>query len=64
MHSWGLAVSKVSCVSGGGYGWGHKERRRAAGDGVAVGGGAKPSPASGTREEHQLYHLLQYSVWK
>lgn len=59
MHSWGWAVSEVSCLSGGGYGRGHNESRLGAGDGVAVGGGgAKPSPASGVREEHQLYYLL------
>lgn len=61
VRSWGWAVSKVSCLSGGGYGRGHNESRRGAGDGVAVGGGAKPSPASGVREEHQLYYLLLYS---
>lgn len=61
MHSWGWAVSEVSCLSCGGYGQDHNERRQGAGDGVAVGGGggdAKPSPASGMREEHQLYYLL------
>lgn len=57
VHSWGWAVSEVSCLSGGDYGWGHNESRLGAGDGVAVGGGAKPSPASGVREEHQLYYL-------
>lgn len=65
VHSWGWAVSEVSCLSGGGYGRGHNERHLGAGDGVAVGGGggAKPSPASEVREEHQLYYLL-YSVIK
>lgn len=47
----------MSCLSGGDYGRGHNEIRLGAGDGVAVGGGAKPSPASGAREEHQLYYL-------
>lgn len=61
MHSWGWAVSEVSCLSGGGYERIRNERRQGAGDGVAVGGGAKPSPASGMREEHQLYYLLLYS---
>lgn len=58
VHSWGWAVSEVSCLSGCGYGRGHNERHQDAGDGVVVGGGAKPSPASGVREEHQLYYLL------
>ncbi len=58
MRSWGWAVSEVSCLSGSGYGRGHNESHLDAGDGVAVGGGAKPSPASGVREEHQLYYLL------
>lgn len=58
VHSWGWAVSEVSCLSGGGYGRDRIERRLDAGDGVAGGGGAKPSPASGMREEHQLYYLL------
>lgn len=61
MHSWGWAVSEVSCLSRGGY----NERHLGGGDGVAVGvavgGGAKPSPASGVREEHQLYYHLLYS---
>lgn len=57
MRSWGWAVSEVSCLSGGGDGQGHNERRLGDGDGVAV-GGAKPSPVSGVREEHQLYYLL------
>lgn len=57
MHSWGWAVSEVTCLSGGDYGRGHNESRLGAGDGVAVGGGAKPSPASAVREEHQLYYL-------
>ena len=61
VRSWGWAVSEVSCLSLGGYGRGHNESRLGAGDGVAVGGGAKPSPASGVREEHQLYYLLLYS---
>lgn len=58
VRSWGWGVSEVSGLSGGGYGRGHNESHLGAGDGVAVGGGAKPSPASGVREEHQLYHLL------
>lgn len=57
MHSWGWALSEVSCLSGVDYGRRHNESRLGAGDGVAVGGGAKPSPASGVREEHQLYYL-------
>ena len=61
MHSWGWAVSEVSCLSGVGYGRDRNEGHRGAGDGVAVGGGAKPSPASGVREEQQLYYLLLYS---
>lgn len=61
VHSWGWEVSEVSCLSGGGYGRGHNECRLGAGDGVAVGGDAKPSPASGVREEHQLYYRLLYS---
>lgn len=52
-HSWGWAVSEASCLSGLGYGY--NESRLGDGDGVAAGGGAKPSPASGVREEHQLY---------
>lgn len=39
MHSWDWAVSEVSCLSCGGYGQDHNERRQGAGDGVAVGGG-------------------------
>lgn len=58
MHSWGWAVSEVSCLSGGDYGQGHNESRLGAG--VVVGGGAKPSPASAMREEHQLYSLFLY----
>lgn len=54
-HSWGWAVSEASCLSGLGYGY--NESRLGDGDGVAAGGGAKPSPASGVREEHQLYWL-------
>lgn len=52
-HSWGWAVSEASCLSGLGYGY--NESRLGDGDGVAAGGGAKPSPASGVRKEHQLY---------
>lgn len=60
MHSWGWAVSELSCLSGGDYELGHNESRLGAGDGVVDGGGggAKSSPASGVREEHQLYHLF------
>lgn len=63
VHSWGWAVSEVSCLSGVGYGRDRNECHQGAGDGVAVGGGAKPSPASGMREEQQLYYLLLYSEW-
>lgn len=55
VRSWAWPVLKVSSLSGGDYGHARNEIRLGAGDGVAAGGGAKPSPASGAREEHQLY---------